>query len=130
MMGDPMPGCEYYAGRGSYWGPWVIAAAMTLWPAMMFALTWWARRNGQVIFFFRLLITGWAIGVFGLVAFFLLRSIVSTARDQQAPYCSSYAHLWLTYSWLLLLPPLICVGGLGCLWHEVTRWVAPRGGGR
>ena len=122
-----MTGCAYYAGRGSYWGPWAIAAGMVLWPAMMFAVTRWARRNEQALFFFRPLMAGWVVGAFGLAAFVLLRSIVSTARDQQAPYCNAYAHVWLTYSWLLLPLPLLCVGGLAYLWRTVVpRVQAPR----
>jgi hypothetical protein len=96
---------------------------MVLWPVMMFAVTRWARRNEQALFFFRPLVAGWVVGAFGLAAFVLLRSIVSTARDQQAPYCNAYAHLWLTYSWLLLPLPLLSVAGLAYLW----RAVGPRG---
>ena len=128
--GDPVHGCLYYAGRGSYWGPWALAAAMLAWTAAMAGLTWWARRRGGVGASFTPLLLGWIIGAYGLGAFYLLRSIVSTAKAQQAPYCDSYAHLWLTFSWLLLPLPLICIGGMGYVFYEFIRPVARRGGER
>ena len=78
----------------------------------------------------RIWLLGWIIGAYGLGAFYLLRSIVSTAKAQQAPYCDSYAHLWLTFSWLLLPLPLICIGGIGYMYYELFRGVVPRGGDR
>jgi hypothetical protein len=108
----------------------VLAAAMVVWTAAMILLTWAARRRETAGYNWTPLLAGWTIGAFGLGAFYLLRLIVSSARAQQAPYCDSYAHLWLTFSWLLLPLPLICIGGIGYMYYELFRGVVPRGGDR
>ena len=116
-------GCAYYAGRGSYWGPWVLAAAIVGWTAMMLALTWWARRRNLIdsASLATSLILGWVVGVFGLLGFLLLRSIVNTSAVSQAPYCNGYAHVWLTFSWVLLPLPVLCVGGLAYVVYAMSR---------
>jgi hypothetical protein len=116
-------GCADYAGRGSYWGPWVLAAVIVGWTAMMLALTWWARRRnlvGHDGMALRLTL-GWMVGVSGILGFLLLRSIVNTSAVSQAPYCNSYAHMWLTFSWLLLPLPAGCLGGIVYVRYAVAR---------
>jgi hypothetical protein len=101
----------------------VLAAAIVGWTAMMLAMTWWARRRNLVRdppMVLRLA-TGWTVGVFGILGFLLLRSIVDTSVVSQAPYCDAYAHMWLTFSWLLLPLPVLCLGGIVYVCYAMGR---------
>ena len=111
--------CGQLLGDVNYWGPWILAVPMLVWPLIMVAVTRRSYRRETVVFYDVPLFIGWVIGTLGLLGFFVLRKVVHGFADNND--CGTYAQNWMTFSWLLLAAGALSAGGAVLVCFEVVR---------